>query len=150
MDGKSLREGEKKDALVSLYQMSKSRSSDSGIFLKRKQDFDQVKRFGKRVQNPLFNLMFCENHISQSRVGIVVGRRFGKAVSRNRAKRIFRELVRAIQEEWVKGYDIVIFPKRPVLEQKFQIVQENWKVALHRIGILRPSPYHSCPESFSG
>ena len=130
--------------------MSNSHSSDFGIFLKKKQDYDQVKRTGKRVQNPLFNLMYSENHHPRSRVGIVVGRRFGKAVVRNRAKRIFRELVRAIQEELVKGYDIVIFPKPPVLEQKFQIVQENWKVALHRIGVLRPNPHQSCPESFSG
>lgn len=130
--------------------MNKSHSSDFAIFIKKTKDYDQVKRFGQRFQSPLFNLMFCKNHTSRSRVGIVVGRRFGKAVVRNRGKRIFRELVRAIQGELVKGYDIVIFLKRPVLEKNYQIVQENWKVALHRIGVLRPNPPQSCPEPFSG
>ena len=130
--------------------MSKTHSSEFDIFLKKTKDYDHVKRFGQRFQSPLFNVMFCENHFPRSRVGIVAGRRFGKAVLRNRGKRIFRELVRATQEELVKGYDIVIFLKRPVLERKFQIVQENWKVALHRIGVLRPNPYLSCLEPFSG
>ncbi|GJL51662.1 ribonuclease P protein component [Candidatus Nitrospira salsa] len=150
MGEKFLQEGEKKDVLVSLSQMSKCDSSGYCLFIKKTQDYNQVKRMGQRVQHPLFNLMFCESQQPQSRVGIVVGRRFGKAVLRNRAKRIFRELVRAIQDDLVKGYDIVIFPKSPVLQKKFQIVQENWKVALHRIGVLRPTPHHSYPDSFSG
>ena len=130
--------------------MSKSYSSHSSLFIKKTKDYDQVKRSGQRVQGPLFNLMYCENQIPQSRVGIVVGRRFGKAVVRNRGKRIFRELVRAVQGELIKGYDIVIFLKRPVLEKKYQIVQENWKVALHRIGVLHPNPTQSYLEPFSG
>jgi len=150
MGEKFLREEEKKDVLDSLSQMSEQDSSDYKLFIKKTLDFNQVKRTGHRVQDPLFNLMFCESQQPQSRVGIVIGRRFGKAVLRNRTKRIFRELVRAIQGELVKGYDIVIFPKPPVLQKKFQIVQENWKVALHRIGVLRPTPHHSYPDSFSG
>ncbi|MCA9472875.1 MAG: ribonuclease P protein component [Nitrospira sp.] len=118
--------------------------------MKKSRDYARVKLRGRRLQNSLFNVMFCENQISSSRVGIVVGRRFGKAVLRNRAKRIFRELVRAIHDELVKGYDIIIFPKPSVLDQQFQIVQKNWKIALHKIGVLRPSPHPSCPESFSG
>ncbi|GJL62814.1 MAG: hypothetical protein NPIRA04_14680 [Nitrospirales bacterium] len=150
MGEKFLQEGEKKDGLVSLSQMSEHGSSGYCLFIKKTQDYNQVKRVGQRVQDPLFNLMFCESRHPQSRVGIVVGRRFGKAVLRNRAKRIFRELVRAIQDDLVKGYDIVIFPKSPVLQKKIQIVQKNWKVALHRIGVLRPTPHHSYPDSFSG
>ncbi|GJL67251.1 MAG: hypothetical protein NPIRA05_22220 [Nitrospirales bacterium] len=150
MGEKFLREGEKKDVFVLPSQMSKRDSTGYCLFIKKTQDYNQVKRVGQRIQDPLFNLMFCKSQQPQSRVGIVVGRRFGKAVRRNRAKRIFRELVRAIQDELVKGYDIVIFPKPPVLQKKFQIVQENWKVALHRIGVLRPTPHHSYPDSFSG
>ncbi|GJL56665.1 MAG: hypothetical protein NPIRA02_37970 [Nitrospirales bacterium] len=150
MDEKFLREGEKKDVFVSQSQMNKRVSSDYILFIKKTQDFNQVKRVGQRIQHPLFNVMYCQSQLPKSRVGIVVGRRFGKAVVRNRAKRIFRELVRAIQEELVRGYDIVIFPKPPVLQNTFQIVQEHWKVALHRIGVLRPTPYRSYPDSFSG
>ncbi len=130
--------------------MSKNTLSEVSLFIKKTQDYDQVKRTGQRVPGPLFNLMFCHNSVPQSRIGIVVGRRFGKAVSRNKAKRIFRELVRAIQKELVKGYDIVVFPKTRVLDQKFQTIQENWRVALHRSGVLRPTPYPSCPEPYSG
>jgi len=45
------------------------------------------------------------------RIGIVVGRRFGRAVRRNRFKRLVREAFRLRQAEWPDGFDVVVRPQ---------------------------------------
>jgi len=116
--------------------MSDTHTLLSELFLKKKEDFDRVKREGRRCQTSLFNVMFCSSPGSESRVGIVVGRRFGKAVARNRGKRIFRELVRKTHNLLVKGYDIIVFPKRPVLTHNHRALCEMWVQTLAREGLL--------------
>ena len=121
-------------ALQSL--MNDSDTLSSELFLKKKVDYDRVKREGKRCQTSLFNVMFCSSPAYNTRVGIVVGRRFGKAVVRNRGKRIFRELVRKTHSLLVKGYDIIVFPKRPVLTYNHHALSESWVQVLAREGLV--------------
>lgn len=54
------------------------------------------------------------------RLGVVVGRRFGTAVRRNRFRRVVREAFRLSQHQWPAGYDIVVRPKTPGCEPTFQ------------------------------
>ena len=126
--------------------MNDSVTSSSEFFLKKKQDYDRVKREGRRCQTSLFNVMFCSSATYDTRVGIVVGRRFGKAVVRNRGKRIFRELVRKTHGLLVKGYDIVVFPKRPVLTYNHHALSETWVRILTREGLLSSPEPMPCAE----
>ena len=116
--------------------MSDAHTRSSELFLKKKEDFDRVKREGRRCQTSLFNVMFCSSPTEETRVGIVVGRRFGKAVARNRGKRIFRELVRKTHNLLVKGYDIIVFPKQPVLTHNHEALCESWVRVLARERLL--------------
>ena len=126
---------------VSQSLMNDSLTRSSEFFLKKKQDYDRVKREGRRCQTSLFNVMFCSSATYNTRVGIVVGRRFGNAVVRNRGKRIFRELVRKTHGLLVKGYDIVVFPKRPVLTYNHRSLVESWVQILSREGLVSsPEP----------
>ncbi len=70
-----------------------------------------------------------------SQIGIVVGRRFGNAVRRNRSKRLFRELIRAIYPDLLPGYHLLVFPKRDALSLSFQELKELWTSTLlkHRL-----------------
>jgi ribonuclease P protein component len=121
---------------VSQSLMSEPHTLSSDLFLKKKQDYDRVKREGKRCQTSLFNVMFCSSPTYDTRVGIIVGRRFGKAVVRNRGKRIFRELVRKTHSLLVKGYDIIVFPKRPILTYNHRALCNSWVQVLAQEGLL--------------
>lgn len=73
-----------------------------------------------------------------TRIGIVVGKRFGNAVRRNRAKRVFRELVRDSYSELVAGRGILVFPKKDVLLSSRKDLIHAWKTSLERMHLLRP------------
>ena len=57
------------------------------------------------------------------RVGFTVPRAFGKAVKRNRARRRIRELLRLRLPEIDGRWDIVINPRRPVLDASPEVLQ---------------------------
>jgi len=72
-----------------------------------------------------------------SRVAIIVGKRFGNAVRRNRAKRIFRSLVRQLASDLVPGLALLVFPKREALLRTSKELTHMWQVSLQRVHFLR-------------
>lgn len=96
-----------------------------------------MKANGSVMRNPFFTLLVSRvpDH-DPSRIGIVVGRRVGKAVTRNRLKRIFRELVRGSQIGMARGFHCIVYPKAKVLGVKYQDLRETWRGALAQVGLL--------------
>ncbi len=115
------------------------------VFLRASAEIERVKKVGRRVQTPTFNLQFCPAHpplsgqsaaLRGARVGIVVGKRLGTAVLRNRAKRIFRELARHVGRRLAAGRDLVVFPKRDSLAMRHDELRNVWISVLEREGLL--------------
>ncbi|SLM47578.1 Ribonuclease P protein component [Nitrospira japonica] len=114
-------------------------------FLRASRDINYVKQHGRRLSTSLFNLLICKIEGTKTRVGIVVGRRFGPAVRRNRAKRLFRELTRHASEHLVEGYALLVFPKREVLELPFERLRAIWCSTLSRQRLFRSEAEASRP-----
>lgn len=110
---------------------------DRDLFLKRSRDIEYAKEHGRRISTALFNMVICQTNVSGSRVGIVVGKRFGGAVSRNRVKRLFRELTRQLRGQLLTGHALVVFPKRDSIAQPFAVLKEVWLSSLQRQRLLR-------------
>jgi len=111
------------------------------IFLRSNRDIQIVKHHGRRLSTALFNLLAYKMDDAPSRVGIIVGKRFGNAVRRNRAKRVFRELVRQYHPDLVAGRGLLVFPKRDALLQSREGLTQTWKTSLERLRLLRPRAY---------
>ena len=110
---------------------------DRDLFLRSSREIEHVKQHGRRLSTAYFNLLTCRVEGEASRVGIVVGRRFGNAVRRNRAKRLFRELTRLVRTQLVAGQALLVFPKRDALTQPFDSLKEAWRTSLKRHRVLR-------------
>ena len=111
------------------------------VFLRSNRDIQIVKHHGRRISTAFFNLLAYKMNDAPSRVGIIVGKRFGNAVRRNRAKRVFRELVRHVYPDLVPGQGLLVFPKRDALLQPREGLVQAWKTSLERFHLLRPRAY---------
>lgn len=116
--------------------MSKPRG-EKDIFLRASGDIERVKRHGRRISTSLFNLLALKMGEEPGRVGIIVSRRFGNAVRRNRAKRVFRALVRHLSPELIPGIALLVFPKREALVQPSAELARIWESSLRRVHLLR-------------
>lgn len=110
---------------------------DRSFFLRASRDIEHVKQHGRRLSTACFNLLVSRTAGPQaSRIGIVVGRRFGIAVRRNRVKRVFRELSRQIRGELAADHALLVFPKRDALVLPFKELKTLWRTTLRRQGLL--------------
>ncbi|MBI3603750.1 MAG: ribonuclease P protein component [Nitrospirae bacterium] len=125
---------------------------DRLFFLRNSVEIERVKRDGRRLQTPLFNLVSCPAKslaTQPTRIGVIVGKRLGAAVARNRAKRIFRELARHCRPQLVAGHDVLIFPRREALKVRYAQLRDAWVEALRRKQLLKPESDLLCDASVS-
>ena len=78
--------------------------------LSKKKEISEIFLSGKKIHTALFNLRYTRNLLSYDRCAVLVSRRHGPAVTRNRIKRIFREAVRNFCQTQPPFFDIVIQP----------------------------------------
>jgi len=127
-------------------------SRDRLLFLRQTAELERVKRAGRRFQTSLFNLVSCPSSSPDgmpSRIGIIVGKRLGAAVTRNRAKRLFRELSRQVRPHLVAGRDMIVFPRREALGVSFQQLRDTWLTALQHEGLMTHCAKFPCGNSVS-
>ncbi len=101
--------------------------------LRKHADYQRVyktgrKQFGKQMAW-FFALRDAEaaarSETTGPRVGLTVPKALGKAVARNRIKRRLREAVRAALPLLSAPVDVVLHPKRSVLEAEFAVIERE-------------------------
>lgn len=88
--------------------------------LKSKKSFQFVYAKGRAVADSLAVFYLLPDQGEDLRIGLAVGKRLGCAVTRNRIKRLMREVFRLHRSELKKGYHIVWVARRKLVQADFE------------------------------
>ena len=102
-------------------------------FLTRKLQFDLVYNEGRSWADKAVVVKALPNGLDLSRYGFSVSRRLGKAVVRNRVKRLLREIVR--QTPLHPGWDIIFIARVPAAKADFTSLGKSVRSLLYRAGL---------------
>jgi ribonuclease P protein component len=75
-------------------------------------EYEKVFEKGRCFRTPWLRVHYRANEHGHSRLGLVVSRRVGKAVLRNRIKRILRDVFRRNKGRLPAALDVVLVPQR--------------------------------------
>jgi ribonuclease P protein component len=82
------------------------------LSLTKKRDFDLVFKKGVTLASKNLVIYAKPNELSFSRLGLSVSKKIGKAVTRNRIKRLLREAMRKLSGDFSMHYDFVLIARK--------------------------------------
>jgi ribonuclease P protein component len=103
-------------------------------------DFDRVRAEGQSWSSPTLVLRVAPGPANEIRYGLVASKRLGKAVRRNRARRLVREAMRQVCARLTLGWDLVFVIRSPALGSKLGPVRADLELLARRAGLLDGPP----------
>jgi ribonuclease P protein component len=100
--------------------------------LRHPREFQRVFQHGKKLVAPTFVLSILPTSASHSRLGLAVSKRVGKAIVRNRIKRLLRELFRQHKMFLQPAYDVVFVARREAAAASFEEYTRQFRRLLRR------------------
>lgn len=108
------------------------------IMLKKNYEFKNLFSKGKFYYGNYIHMYIKKTNNNYNKLGIAVSKKQGKAVNRNRIKRLIRENYKIFEESIEKGTNIliVINKEKNVKEIEFKDIQENFYSTLKKANVL--------------
>ncbi len=113
--------------------------------LRRRADFIRLRRHGRVWRHAFLILSVAPNGLPYNRYGFITSKHLGKAVVRNRTRRLLREAVRGVHAHLQPGHDIVFIARPAIVGQPFQAVREAVTASLKRAKLWLPPPEDGSP-----
>lgn len=105
--------------------------------LKRNNDYRRIYAKGKYFTSPIMVTYVKKNGRAYTRMGITASKKIGKAVKRNRARRIIREAYRTVAANIPYGYDIVFVARGKTPYVKSTDIIKAMQKHLQMAGVVR-------------
>src|ERR687892_2749452 len=107
-------------------------------YLRDTSEFQHVYRNGKRYEGVFITAFVIENQELNHRLGVTASKKaLGKAVQRNRAKRLLRETFKSTESSLgalTKNYDWVLNAKPAVLDHKLNAPRQEFEGIVEKVG----------------
>lgn len=116
------------------------------VTLKKNYEFARVFNKGSFYVGRNITVYILPNKQSLNRIGISVSKKAGKAVVRNRKKRLIRESYRYFEEYISNGYDIVIAARAGESVPTYGVVLKEFKYLLKKLQVFDREKYNCLKE----
>ncbi len=105
--------------------------------LRTARDFQRVRRTGRSFgSHGIFLNIACSSENTLPRLGLVIGKKYGNAVHRNRMKRLIREIFRLHKHELRRGCDIVAGASASATELSYHELERIFLDIATKSGII--------------
>jgi ribonuclease P protein component len=105
--------------------------------LKKNRDYRRVYSHGKTVADRLIVLYYLQNNTEQSRFGFTVSKKVGNAVTRNRIRRLFKEICRLNYGIFPAGFDFVLLARREITGSGYHELEASLLKLLKKVYLKR-------------
>ncbi len=99
--------------------------------------FRRLYRQGKSAVTPLFVLYYRRNGLNINRLGLTTSKTVGKAVQRNRCRRVLREAYRLLEPEMKTGFDFILVARTKTSTVSMNAVKDMLKETLESRGAMK-------------
>ena len=107
------------------------------VTLKRNNDFRKIYSKGRSFKSAVLVTYVMKNRCGCTRIGITTSQKIGKAVMRNRSRRIIREVYRMISDDVRQGVDLVFVARGRTPFVKSTDILRAMKKELKEAGVLK-------------
>ncbi|MCX7843334.1 MAG: ribonuclease P protein component [Clostridia bacterium] len=104
--------------------------------LKKNHEFQRAYKKGKFFVGKFIVLYILANNSDVNRLGITVSRKYGKAVRRNRIKRLIRESYRLFEGLLKRGYDVVFVARSTEMAPGFLEIRKEMKFLFKKLDVF--------------
>ena len=91
--------------------------------LKKNRDFQSVYRRGKSYGNKYLVMYLLPNQTESNRIGISVSKKVGNSIVRHHLTRLIRESYRLHEENFQRGYDMVVVARTAAKDRTYHEVE---------------------------
>ncbi|OPX41954.1 ribonuclease P protein component [Ruminiclostridium hungatei] len=116
------------------------------VTLKKNYEFSRVFNKGSFYVGRHITVYVLPNKSPANRIGISVSKKAGKAVVRNKKKRLIRESYRHYQQYIKNGYDMVIAARGDETVPKYGSLLKEFKYLLKKLQVFDQEKYHCLKE----
>ena len=106
------------------------------VTLKKNYEFSRVYKKGSFYVGRNITLYILPNRLTINRLGISVSKKAGKAVVRNRKKRLIREVYKNYEDDILFGYDIIIAARSNLEVPKYSVLLKEYKYLLKKLKMI--------------
>ncbi len=107
--------------------------------LNQNKDFRTLYYHGRSQVSPFLVTYVRKNKLGICRVGITTGKKIGKAVQRNRCRRLIREAYRLISPAIQGNWDIVFVARVRTTQASMQQVKSAMETQFRALSLLSPA-----------